>query len=507
MKLKINHTKILFSITLSFLILSCSPKKPTTDFNVLIDVPSGDDVRLEAQEDEELIVEYSVEPFDESVDLKLMILEKPKFGNLKNCELIATYSMRCIYTPGKNFSGKDEIVFHTQDGDLRGKNTSKVMINIISTPDTPIARDGSFEAQSAKSVKFKFPTPVDPDSKSSDLSYEIVSLPQNGELVECRKNECIYKARGLFEGNDLITYRVIDNTNLVSNIASMNIVVSNILDKGIETFTQGVNSLKGVDIVWVIDNSGSMKDEQENLAKNFQSFIENFMDNGKAKFPFQMGILTTDKYLSSKSNLLEEDSFGVPYNLTSSRAESDFNGFKSDFDKAVNVGIGGSALEKCFDSIETQYKKNKKWFSGDDNLLVYIILTDEAEQSSGSIDSWSKYFLGLKNESYKTKLFPIVKIDTDNDKRFFTISKDTGTKLYDINGSFDRVLDDISLSVSQNLSSFSLRADIQIMPDSIRVSVDGNDISNFVYQDNKVKLLMAPAAYSTIVVTYKYGGY
>jgi hypothetical protein len=507
MKLKANQTKFLFSIVTSFFILSCKPDQPATEFNELVEVPSGEDVVLKSKEDEDLIVEYSVEPSEDSVDMKLVIIGKPKFGDLKDCELVTDYSMRCVYTPGKNFSGKDEIFFNTKDGDLRGKVPGKVTINVESSPDTPIARDGSFEAQASKAVSFKFPEAIDPDTKKNDLTYEIVSIPQNGELSQCKKNQCTYMPKGLYEGRDSITYRVIDHTNLVSNTATMNIVVSTKLDKGIETFTQGVNSLKGVDIVWVVDNSGSMKDEQENLAKNFQSFIENFMSNGKAKFPFKMGVLTTDKYLAKKGNLLEEDSFGVPYNLTSSRAEMDFKGFRTDFEKAVNVGINGSGSEKCFDSIETLNKNSKEWLSGNDNLLVYIILTDESEQSSGSIESWNKYFLALKDANYKTKVFPIVQEKEDKEKRFYNISKETGTKLYDINGSFDRVLDDISLSVSQNLSSFKLRADIQIIPDSIQVSVDGASISGFSYNDNKIKLLNAPPAYSTIVVTYKYGGY
>ncbi len=507
MNVKIKKQHIFFSSLLIFSLLSCKPEQPSTDFNVLIDVPSGEDRKLETKEDEDLIVEYNVEPFSESIDLKLLISKKPKNGKLKSCEHTSPFSISCVYSPNENFSGIDEIEFVTRDGDLKGASASKIMIEVIGTPDTPIALDGSFKADSAKSVSFQFPKAVDPDSSDKMLRYEIVSTAFHGEVSQCKHNKCTYKAKTLYEGSDLITYRVIDQTNLTSNTATMKIAVTSKKNEAIETFTQGVNSLKGVDIVWVIDNSGSMKDEQEDLARNFESFIENFMDNGKAKFPFNMGVITTDKYLSNSNNLLEVNSFGVPYNLTSSRAETDFMSFKADFEKVVNVGIRGSGTEKCFESIEKLNVKNVDWFAGNDNLLVYIILTDEDEQSSGSASSWSKYFLGLKNEAFKTKVFPIVSLTNDSGNRFKTISESTGTKLYDIESSFNQVLDDISLNVSQNLSIFKLKQNVKIIESSIKVTVDGVAIKQFEFNKNSIKLKEAPKAYSTIVVKYNYGGY
>lgn len=46
-----------------------------------------------------------------------------------------------------------------------------------------------------------------------------------------------------------------------------------------------------IDIVWVIDNSLSMYDEQEALANNFDSFINGFIQK---HFDFKMAITTID---------------------------------------------------------------------------------------------------------------------------------------------------------------------------------------------------------------------
>ncbi|MBX3039341.1 MAG: hypothetical protein KF789_01375 [Bdellovibrionaceae bacterium] len=48
-----------------------------------------------------------------------------------------------------------------------------------------------------------------------------------------------------------------------------------------------------VDILWVIDNSGSMDISQQKLASNFQSFINRFEQLG---YDFQMGVVTTFAY-------------------------------------------------------------------------------------------------------------------------------------------------------------------------------------------------------------------
>lgn len=50
-----------------------------------------------------------------------------------------------------------------------------------------------------------------------------------------------------------------------------------------------------IDILWVIDNSGSMETSQQQLAANFQSFISRFAQLG---LDFRMGVTTTDAYLA-----------------------------------------------------------------------------------------------------------------------------------------------------------------------------------------------------------------
>jgi hypothetical protein len=60
-------------------------------------------------------------------------------------------------------------------------------------------------------------------------------------------------------------------------------------DARVDTYAQ--QSAAKIDVLWVIDDSGSMAPRQENLAKNFQSFIEVF---SKGAIDFRIAVTTTD---------------------------------------------------------------------------------------------------------------------------------------------------------------------------------------------------------------------
>ncbi len=63
-----------------------------------------------------------------------------------------------------------------------------------------------------------------------------------------------------------------------------------------------------IDILWVIDNSLSMADEQEALRENFNSFITNFIKKG---YDYRIAVITTDAYYTGSyyhdSTLLSQD--------------------------------------------------------------------------------------------------------------------------------------------------------------------------------------------------------
>jgi hypothetical protein len=83
-----------------------------------------------------------------------------------------------------------------------------------------------------------------------------------------------------------------------------------------------------VDILWVVDNSGSMAPRQENLAKNFQSFIDLF---SKGSIDFRIAITTTDIFKDAGTFK------GTPKILTPSTVGA--------FATNIKVGTDGSPYE------------------------------------------------------------------------------------------------------------------------------------------------------------------
>jgi hypothetical protein len=519
MILRANILYVIFLVTF----LGCKPEQEATSFNALISVPIGEDLSLETLEDQPISISYDVSSVD-SINLEIFIQTNPSNGKLEGCTKATDNSFQCTYTPNKDFNGVDTFKIKTKDGDLISNESSTISVRVHPVNDGPTAYNGSTSGKENETISFSIPLAKDIDTSANNLTYTIASEPTNGSLSNCLDGigtrTCDYTANQGVRGIDSLTYRVQDSDGLISNTATFEILVNDPnYSQGLETFTQGVSQIDFVEIIWVIDNSGSMGGEQATLKQNFTSFISNFLDNGKAKFPFNMGVITSDTYSSGYADqAFARDANNNPYNLTSQQAETNFQTFKSDFEKAVLVGTSGSGSEKMFSSIEKSRQYNPSWYSSTDSLLVYILLTDEKEQSysSSSVNSqiksdsdvlgWFNLFNTWKQASNRIKLYPIIDLAHNNYDRFGEIARLSGTQVYNIREPFNNILDDISTAVSNLVYSFPLAENIIITESSIKVFVDNVEVSSstYVFGNNAIKFVTAPTGGSTIKVTYEY---
>jgi hypothetical protein len=122
-----------------------------------------------------------------------------------------------------------------------------------------------------------------------------------------------------------------------------------------------------VDIVWVIDNSGSMSDIQQSVITNADLFMQEFI---KIRgLDWKMSLLSTDindaPYLGMAS----------PFNYSSADPVGTFR------DAVGRLGINGSGTEKTFEPI-VKNLNNFSSFLRPSAFLVLIFVTDEDEQSS-----------------------------------------------------------------------------------------------------------------------------
>lgn len=502
--------KFLLLVLFFFTLLACRPEQEATEFNVLVKVPQGQNVTVSTDEDIPLDWTYAVEKNAESVALKLKMVKEPSFGKLENCNHSSDIQMGCRYIPNENFSGTDTIEFQTVDGELQGEERSVITIIVNEIPDAPRALDDSHNAKSGQTVNFQLPEGLDGDSLKNELNYEIISGPENINL-NCSGRNCTFSSDDLFAGNESLIYKIVDESQLESNVATVDIIITPEVKALTETFTQDVDNLNGVDIVWVIDNSGSMQDNQETLKANFTNFIDNFLVDGKARFPFNMAIITSDAYrLADGSQPYAADEVGNRYDLSSTRAENDFAGFKSDFEAAVLVGTNGNGSERSFQSMDRAYQLGPAFYGGNDKILSYIIVSDEREQStSRSIAEWMAQFQALKDSANKLLIYPIINVNADNENRYAEAAQLSGTQVYNINDPFADILNNISLNVANRVSSYNLNQQVNILPDTLVVTINDTPTTEYEFspQTNSIRLTNAPAGQlATIKVMYSFYG-
>jgi hypothetical protein len=246
------------------------------------------------------------------------------------------------------------------------------------------------------------------------------------------------------------------------------------------------------DILWVIDNSGSMDEEQNNLATNFESFIGPFLDHD---IDIQMAITTTDSQVV-------EDSLT---DLTFENLMLDKQSFQDNFIQHVKVGIQGDGNERSFQgAIDFINEYGKSWLR-DQAPLFIIFISDEQEQTSHSAKQFLDVLEVLTVDKLPVVAYSIYRTDEPSHKKFRDIAEITGGSYYDINSEFAPQLVNMGEKIIQKLDLFPLQHSPVV--DSIQVLVDEalNNDWYFDEQFNGIRFLTGhePGKNQKIKIKYK----
>ncbi len=152
--------------------------------------------------------------------------------------------------------------------------------------------------------------------------------------------------------------------------------------ENLDVFEQALKS--ATDILFIIDNSCSMSDEQSNLSTNFTAFAEELET---LDVDFQLAVITTDNP-DFRGDILDESTSNLVDEFTT---------------QAV-AGISGSGNEM---PTEMSYQSGQSGgdsgpgsdFLRDDALLAYIYVSDEPDSSPDSWANYLAYAQGLKSDS------------------------------------------------------------------------------------------------------------
>lgn len=145
-----------------------------------------------------------------------------------------------------------------------------------------------------------------------------------------------------------------------------------------------------LDVLWVIDNSGSMASSQAHLGQNFSSFIAKMKEK---KFDFQIAVTTTDAWTSFFSNDPTASKFKQGVDPLTNEKHTiltpQTNNLEEVFKSMANQGIKGNYDERSLQSLMAALKNtdNKVNFPRKDAFLSVIILSDEDDFSNSTTAS------------------------------------------------------------------------------------------------------------------------
>lgn len=278
--------------------------------------------------------------------------------------------------------------------------------------------------------------------------------------------------------------------------------VGHIVGENLDTYEQPISV--PTDILFVVDNSCSMGEEQANLANNFSTFI-NIMVTAEADY--QIAVITTDSY-DFRGDVISADS---PDPI-------------GDFIDQCSVGTGGSGDEK---GLEMAYQATQPGndageggvFLRDDAKLSVVIVSDEVDSSGSTGRNWSDYvdyFQSLKDDADQAVVHAIA-----GDYPGGCATADPGTGYYEAvsatGGLYLSIcatdwashLEALGESAATNKSAFDLTE--YPVPETIEVRVNGvTQTSGWTYSaaGNEVQFAdgFVPEGGSTIEIEYALAG-
>jgi hypothetical protein len=183
-----------------------------------------------------------------------------------------------------------------------------------------------------------------------------------------------------------------------------------------------------VDVLWTIDNSCSMFDEQQALTDNFPKFMDYFLGSG---LDYHIGVVSTDTDdLSHKGKL---QTGGTPYKFIDTDTPNAIGVFTS----MASMGTTGSATERgmgaSYLALETHKDTFNAGFQRDEAAIHTIVLSDEMDLTQASVvtePEFINWYDGLKEEADERTFSSIVSFQTGG--TYIHISEEIGGIIWDI---------------------------------------------------------------------------
>lgn len=266
-----------------------------------------------------------------------------------------------------------------------------------------------------------------------------------------------------------------------------------------------------IDVLWVIDNSGSMGQEQTRVATAISAFFSWFTT---LNLDYHMGVITTDVVNPLHSGHL----VGSPIYIDSSTPSAE-----AELAEAIAVGTEDMGDESGLAAVELALSEplvstDNAGFLRDGAHLAIIVLSDEPEHSAADAAHYVTFLQGLKTDPDDILVSAIV---GDYGVGCSTTCEDApqdaqaGDKYLDVVTAFSGVaasiceceleaaLDEIGMETTRYIRSFVL-SEVPTDPTAIVVYVDSEETTDFTFVavTNEIVFGTPPLNGSEVVVRY-----
>ncbi len=155
-------------------------------------------------------------------------------------------------------------------------------------------------------------------------------------------------------------------------------------------------TVPAVDVLWVIDNSCSMEEEQFALRSNFDSFMTYFTGSG---LDYHVGVVSTDMDNGREAGrLIKDTSRGSSYIDASVDAATAIESFG----ERAALGTLGSSDERGKDAAQAALSDHADTFNAgflrEEATLSVIVISDERDYSRVSVNEFVNWYKYLKPE-------------------------------------------------------------------------------------------------------------
>ncbi len=230
---------------------------------------------------------------------------------------------------------------------------------------------------------------------TSDPGFTVTRPPADTELAPGESTELFvrYCASSESSASGLLEIQSTDDNEEYFTVSLGAIGTTD--SEGFDTYQQPQRPT--VDVLWVIDDSGSMGDEQDDLANNFDSFIATAVS---LDTDYHIGVVATDVesewagklYHCNDSNRFIKDS------QPPAQQEAQFRCWvkTADFDRPHSDGqeapLQAARLALDYPNVD-DYNAG---FLRNEATLYVILVTDEPDQSNGPYELYVDFFQNLK---------------------------------------------------------------------------------------------------------------